>query len=169
MSFDVQAGNSVTADNPETRERILLVASSGGHLAQLMRLEPWWSKHATAWVTFATKDAVGHLADQSDVTWAHHPTTRNLPNLVRNTLQALATIKRYRPTVIVSTGAGVAIPYFLLSRLIDVRTVYIEVFDRISTPTLTGRVVRPFTDLMLVQWPEQESLYNGAVVVGPLL
>lgn len=159
----------MTATDAPPQERILLVASSGGHLAQLMRLEPWWAQHATAWVTFSTKDAVGLLADEPDVTWAHHPTTRNLPNLVRNAIQALATIRRHRPTVIVSTGAGVAIPYFLLSRLLDVRTVYIEVFDRISTPTLTGRVVRPFADLMLVQWPEQEALYDGAVVVGPLL
>jgi UDP-N-acetylglucosamine:LPS N-acetylglucosamine transferase len=151
------------------RERILLVGSSGGHLAQLMRLEPWWSEHERAWVTFGTKDAVSLLSEEADVTWAHHPTTRNVKNLVKNSGQALRTMRRFRPTVVVSTGAAVALPYFVLARAWGVRTVYIEVFDRISTPTLTGRLVRPFTDFMCVQWPEQKSLYGGAIVVGPLL
>jgi hypothetical protein len=69
----------------------------------------------------------------------------------------------------VTTGAAVALPYFVLGRLLGRRTVYIEVFDRIDSPTLSGRLCRPFTDLMLVQWPEQAELYNDAVVVGPLL
>ncbi len=149
--------------------RILLVGSSGGHLAQLMRLQPWWGEAERAWVTFDTRDALALLESERDVTWAHHPTTRNIPNLVRNTVQALGVVRRFRPTVVVSTGAAVAFPYFLLARLRGLTTVYIEVFDRIDSPTLTGRLCRPFTDLMLVQWPEQRALYDDAIVVGPLL
>ena len=70
---------------------------------------------------------------------------------------------------VVLAEAYIALPFFVLGRLTGVRTVYIEVFDRIDSSTLTGRLCRPFTDLMLVQWPEQADLYRGAVVVGPLL
>lgn len=149
--------------------RILLVGSSGGHLAQLMQLEPWWSRHERAWVSFDTSDATNLLAAEPDVTWAFRPTTRNVPNLLRNTWQSVKVLRRFRPTVVVSTGAAVAFPYFVLGRLLGVRTVYIEVFDRIDTPTLTGRLVRPFTDCMFVQWPEQLSLYDDALELGPLL
>jgi UDP-N-acetylglucosamine:LPS N-acetylglucosamine transferase len=134
-----------------------------------MRLEPWWRENRRAWVTFDTEDAISLLADEADVTWAFSPTTRNIPNLIRNTWQALSVVLRFRPTVMVTTGAAVALPYFVLGRLLGRRTVYIEVFDRIDSPTLSGRLCRPFTDLMLVQWPEQAELYNDAVVVGPLL
>jgi UDP-N-acetylglucosamine:LPS N-acetylglucosamine transferase len=149
--------------------RILLVGSSGGHLAQLMQLEPWWRRHSRAWVTFDTSDATDLLAAEDDVTWAFRPTTRNVPNLLRNTWQALKVLRRFRPTVVVSTGAAVAFPYFLVGRLTGVRTIYIEVFDRIETPTLTGRLVRPFTDSFFVQWPEQLSLYDDALQLAPLL
>lgn len=155
-----------TQDGPE---RILLVGSSGGHLAQLLRLRPWWSRHPRAWVTFETADAVGALRDEDDVTWAFHPTTRNLPNLLRNTRQAITVMRRFRPTVVVSTGAASAFPYFMLSRVFRAQTVFIEVFDRIDSPTLTGRLVSPVTDLMLVQWPEQTVLYDDAIEIGPLL
>lgn len=150
-------------------ERILLVSSSGGHLAQLTALHPWWSRHDRAWVSFDTPDAVHRLRGETDVTWGFHPTTRNLPNLARNARQARSVLKAFRPTIVVSTGAGIAYPYFVLGKLGGARTVYIEVYDRIDSPSLTGRLCRPFTDLMLVQWPEQAPLYRDAVVIGPLL
>jgi UDP-N-acetylglucosamine:LPS N-acetylglucosamine transferase len=148
--------------------RALLVGSSGGHLAQLVALRPWWSEMERHWVTFDTPDARSALRDEP-VTWAHHPTTRNVPNLLRNTVQAVRELRRYRPDVVVSTGAGVALPYFVLARALGVLTVYVEVYDRVDTATLTGRLCRPFTRLMLVQWPEQLGLYRDARLVGPLL
>jgi hypothetical protein len=146
----------------------LLVGSSGGHLAQLWAVARLWPVGRRSWVTFDTPDAVSLLAGEA-VVWAHHPTTRSLTKLVRNTVLAWRVLRRSRPDVIVSTGAGVAVPFFVLGRLFGVPTVYIEVYDRIDTPTLTGRLCRPFTTLFLVQWEEQRRLYRDAVVVGPLL
>ena len=147
--------------------KALLVGSSGGHLAQLMCLRPWWETHERLWVTFDTPDARSRLAGEP-TRWAYHPTTRNLPNLLRNTWQAWLVLRRNRPDVIVTTGAGVAVPYFWLGRLFGARTVYIEVFDRISSRTMTARLCRPATSLFLVQWEEQLALYPGAVLLGPL-
>lgn len=145
--------------------KLLLVCSSGGHLAQLMCLRPWWSEHERHWVTFDTEDAISKLAGE-DVTWAHHPTTRNVKNLARNTALAWSTMSRIRPDVVVTTGAGVAVPFFWLHRRFGATSVYIEVFDRIDTSTLTGRLCRPVTDLFLVQWPEQQRLYRSSVLLG---
>lgn len=150
-------------------ERVLLVGSSGGHLAQLMALKNWWERHERAWCTFDTPDARGHLAGEQRVAWAHQPTTRNIPNLVRNSFLARRVLRAFRPTIIATTGAGVALPFFALGKLMGVRTVYVEVYDRVDSPTLTARLCRPFTDTMCVQWPEQMSLYPGAYVIGPLL
>ena len=71
--------------------------------------------------------------------------------------------------MIVSTGAGVAVPFFWLSRLFGVVTVYIEVYDRIDSATLTARLVNKASDLFLVQWPEQLKVYPDATLVGKLL
>ena len=148
--------------------RVLLVGSSGGHLTHLLALRSWWESGDRAWVTFDTPDAVAALEGER-VWWAYHPTTRHLGNLLRNTWLAAKVMARYRPTVVVSTGAASAFPFFVLGRLRGVRTVYIEVYDRVETPTLTGRLCRPFASVMAVQWDEQALLYDDAVVVGPLL
>jgi UDP-N-acetylglucosamine:LPS N-acetylglucosamine transferase len=101
--------------------------------------------------------------------WAHHPTTRNLPNALRNLWLAFRTLRRERPDVVVSDGAGVAFPFFLAARWFRARTVYVEVYDRIDSRTLTARLCRPITDLFCVQWEEQRRLYPRARLIGTLL
>src|SRR5690606_6650915 len=76
---------------------VLLVASSGGHLAQLWSLRPWWSGRARAWVTFDTPDAAALLGGEEEVHWAHHPTTRSIANLLRNTGLAARVLTARRP------------------------------------------------------------------------
>ncbi|QSB15901.1 UDP-N-acetylglucosamine--LPS N-acetylglucosamine transferase [Natronosporangium hydrolyticum] len=154
-------------DDPEQRS-LLLVGSSGGHLAQLLALEPWYHHRRRRWVTFDTPDARSQLADE-DVTWAYHPTTRNVWNLLRNSLLAIRQVRRGRVAAVITTGAGVAFPFVLLARVLGIPTIYIEVFDRIDSPTLTARLCRPFLSAMLVQWEEQRRLYPEATVVGRLL
>ncbi len=149
--------------------RLLLVCSSGGHLAQLHCLDAWWRRHDRAWVTFDKPDARSLLSDER-VHWGHHPTNRNLPNLLRNTLLAWKVLRAERPDVIVSNGAGLAVPFLWLGKLLfGAVTVYIEVYDRIDTPTLTARLVRPVLDRMVLQWEEQRASYPEGIVLGSVL
>jgi nitroreductase len=148
--------------------KVLFVCSSGGHLAQLYRLKAWWQEHQRGWVTFDTTDATSLLAGER-VIWARHPTTRNVPNAMRNLSLAFRLLRRDRPDLVVSDGAGVAVPFFIIAKALGIATVYVEVYDRIDSRTLTGRLCSPFTDLFCVQWEEQRALYRNAVVIGPLL
>jgi UDP-N-acetylglucosamine:LPS N-acetylglucosamine transferase len=148
--------------------RVMLVCSSGGHLTQLHTLKPWWERHDRLWVTFEKLDSSSLLGDER-VAWAHHPTTRNLRNLVRNLGLAWRLLRSFRPHVVVSSGAGVAFPFFLLARLLGHKTVYVEVYDRIDTATMTGRLCYPLSDLFLLQWEEQRRNYPKGVVIGGLL
>jgi UDP-N-acetylglucosamine:LPS N-acetylglucosamine transferase len=159
---------SMDADSALRGCRVLLVCSSGGHLAQLLSLQPWLLRNRPRWVTFPTEDALSLLAGQ-DVVAAHFPTTRNIPNLLRNGVLAWRLLREDRPDVVLSTGAGAAVPFFVLARLLRIPSVYIEVYDRLDSRTMTGRLCRPFATRMLVQWEEQQQLYRGSTVVGPLL
>ena len=147
---------------------ILFVCSSGGHLAQLLSLRPWWEELPRRWVTFDTIDAVSQLEGE-DVVWAHHPTTRNLLNLARNAALARRVLSDRRPDVIVSTGAAVAVPFFALAAVVGIPTVYVEVIDRVHSLTLTGRICRPLATEFCVQLPEQLGAAPHARLIGPLL
>lgn len=146
---------------------VLLVCSSGGHLMQLYNLKPWWERLFRVWVTFDKEDARSLLSDEVTIS-AHHPTTRNISNLLRNSLLAWRVLRRYRPAVVISTGAGVALPFFVLARLFGIRTIYIEVFDRIDAPSLTARLCYPLSNLFALQWEEQARFFPRGKVIGPL-
>lgn len=147
---------------------LLMVCSSGGHLAQMLTMEPWWRDHERWWATFRTPDAEVALADER-VSWVFHPTTRNVKNAIRNFGLAVRLLRRIRPDVVISTGAGVAVPFFLIARIMGIPTVFVEVYDRLDSRTLTGRLCRPLSSLSCVQFEEQLALYPGAEVIGPLL
>ena len=146
--------------------KVALVCSAGGHLAQLHWLEPWWRDHERFWVTFDKPDARARLRDEQ-VEWAAFPTTRNLPNLARNSLLAAHVLRRERPDVVISNGAAVALPFFVVARSLGIKTVWMEVMDRIDTPSLTGRLVRPFADRVVLQWESQKRHYPEGIVLGP--
>jgi UDP-N-acetylglucosamine transferase subunit ALG13 len=98
----------------------------------------------------------------------HFPTTRNLWSLLRNSWLAARVMVSVVPDVVVSTGAGIAVPFVVLARALGVPTVFIEVVDRIESRTVTGKLCGPWTDLYLVQWPRQQLQYRRSLVLGSL-
>ena len=145
---------------------MLLVCSTGGHLLQLAALRPAWDHLSRAWVTFDKSDARSILSDER-VLFAHGPTNRNVPNLVRNLVLAWRVVRRLRPSVVISTGAGVAVPFAWIARLHGATIVYVESFTRIDRPSLSFRLLRPVTNRTYAQWPELAER-TGARYVGNL-
>jgi beta-1,4-N-acetylglucosaminyltransferase len=152
------------AANPE-RAQLLLVSSVGGHLLQLVALRPAWSGFTRVWVTFDAADSRTLLAGER-VVHAHGPTNRNVLNFLRNLVLAVRVVRRVRPLAVVTTGAGVAVPFALVGRLLGCRVVYVETLARIDAPSLSLRLSRPFVSRMYVQWPELERALPTARYCG---
>ncbi|WP_417373127.1 PssD/Cps14F family polysaccharide biosynthesis glycosyltransferase [Glutamicibacter protophormiae] len=148
--------------------KILLVTSPGGHLAQLLSLKSWWVKHERDWVTFNQSEVTSSLSGER-ISWAYFPTSRNALNAIRNFWLAWPTLRRIRPDLVISNGAGVSVPFFIVCKFMKIRTVYIECFDRITLPTMSGTICYPISDLFCVQWDEQKRFYPDAVNIGHLL
>lgn len=153
--------HQVEATKAPRPPKLLLVASSGGHIYEMFCLREFWRDKERVWVSFPTADAKHLLAHEAAVHWAAFPTTRNVPNLLRNLLLAFRLLRRERPTMILSTGAGVAVPFFWIARLLGIPAVYLESITRITDLSLTCRLVRPFASRVLVQWPELAGSAGG--------
>jgi beta-1,4-N-acetylglucosaminyltransferase len=155
-------------NDPSPSRDLLLVCSSGGHLLQLLALREVWHDETRLWVTFDKSDTRSLLVGE-DVVHAYGPTNRNVKNLFRNLYLAWSVIRRSRPAVVLTTGAGVAIPFAWVARLHGARVVYVESLTRITDPSLSWRLIAPVADRMYVQWPElaeriRRARYAGAVV-----
>ncbi|MGM0095927.1 UDP-N-acetylglucosamine--LPS N-acetylglucosamine transferase [Enterococcus casseliflavus] len=145
--------------------KVCLVGSSGGHLTHLYLLKPFWEDKNRFWVTFDKQDAKSILKNER-VYPCYYPTNRNIKNLKKNTVLAWKVLKKEKPDLIISSGAAVAVPFFYLGKLFGIKTIYIEVFDRIDSPTLTGKLVYPVTDRFIVQWEEMKKVYPKAINLG---
>lgn len=98
----------------------------------------------------------------------YYPTNRNIKNLIRNTRLAWKVLREEKPNIIISSGAAVAVPFFYLGKLLGAKTIYIEVFDRIDKPTITGKLIYPVTDRFIVQWEEMKKVYPKATNLGSI-
>ena len=148
--------------------KILIACSSGGHLAQALALRPWWEQHERLWVTGPTADARTKLAGERAIACAW-PTQRNIPNLLRNTVLAHRVLGDFRPDIVFSTGAAVAVPFIIQAHRFGARSIFLETVDGIEKPSLTGRLVYPFVDQFLAQWEQLHQRLPRSNVVGLVL
>lgn len=147
--------------------KVCLVGSSGGHLTHLYMLKPFWENKKRFWVTFDKEDARS-LLNGEKVYPCYYPTNRNIKNLIRNTVVVWKVLHKEKPDLIISSGAAVSVPFFYLGKLFGSKLIYIEVFDRIDKPTLSGRLVYPIVDKFIVQWEEQKEVYKKAINLGSI-
>jgi UDP-N-acetylglucosamine:LPS N-acetylglucosamine transferase len=74
-----------------------------------------------------------------------------------------------RPKILITTGAGVAVPFAWAARLRGARIVYVESITRTQALSLSARLVAPIADQLYVQWPEVAEANPGTIFCGNLL
>ena len=147
--------------------KVCLVGSSGGHLTHLYMLKSFWEKKERFWVTFNKEDARS-LLQKEKMYYCYYPTNRSLKALIKNTILAWKVLRKEKPDLIISSGAAVAVPFFYLGKLFGSKLIYIEVFDRINKPTMTGKMVYPIADSFIVEWEEMKTVYPKAINLGSI-
>ena len=152
-------------------KRAFFVCACGGHLLQLLQTEPCAEGLEIHWVVPKKTDSLS-LLEGKTVHWAKDSVARVsgrlgfAGNLARfgavawDFLLAAFLLLKHRPDRIVSTGSSIAIPFFLLAKLMPgTRTCYIETMARIEAPSPTGRVCSRLADLFFYQWEELAPFY----------
>lgn len=148
--------------------KICVACSPGGHLIQAQQLEKIYRKYDFFYFTFRS-----HVANSL----AENARVRAIPNIVRyNPLSwilgffcSLWIALHERPNVVISTGAGVVFFFCIFSKLFGAKIIFIESMAKVQTPTLTARMLYPFSDLFFVQWPGLKKYFPKARYEGRLL
>jgi beta-1,4-N-acetylglucosaminyltransferase len=134
----------------------------------MLALKPAWDGFDRVWATLAGAD-VDYLLAGEQVTIAHGPTNRSPAKAIRNLAVAWKLIRSHRPEAILSTGAGLSVPFFLVGKLLGVRLVYVESVTRTETISLSGRLVYPLADRFFTQWPQSAATRRRAEYAGAIL
>lgn len=156
------------------KSRILFACSGGGHLVQLLRLANAIGKDREL-VLLTEKNEVNsasRFANFSDVCFIPHGGRENgaiyFFMFIRNFFLSLFYYLRYRPKLLISNGAHTALPICIIAKVFCSKVIFIETFAKVSTPTITGRIVYHFADVFYVQWPQLLDFYKKAKYDGRL-
>ncbi|MEV0808423.1 glycosyltransferase [Micromonospora sp. NPDC050200] len=148
----------------------LLVASTGGHLAELHGLAPRLGVQGDCvWVTFDSPQSRS-LLDGQEVIHVPPATTRDAVGALRDLLAARRLLGGGRFRRVVSTGASVAMSFFLPAARHGLSCHYIESATRTDGPSLTGRLAAkvPRTRLYTQHpgWADGRWSYGGSIFDG---
>lgn len=149
----------------------LLVASTGGHLEELIRLRDRFMPQAmeTHWVTAENAQSRELLADE-DVTWLPPVVPRDWRAAARALPSAHRLLRDLPVDRVVSTGAAIAVPFALAACEARIPMHYVESAARVSGPSTTGRICAavPGTRLYASHsaWADASWVFRGSVFDG---
>ena len=148
-------------------EKILFVASSGGHLEEISQLKRIAGQYENALVTEANGFEVRNFGNrQYFVPQINRKEILFLPKFIGLFIRALRILKKEKPEVVITTGALIAYPFCLLQKMKHGKVIYIESFARVKEPSLSGKLIHKHADLFIVQWEDMLEYFPDAVLGG---
>lgn len=157
------------------RPKLCLAASGGGHVRQILDLEPFWRDYPHVFVTEDT--ALGRSIAQD------HP-THFVPHFalgqarlgaafamlgaaLRSLFASARIVLRERPDVVVTTGAGSQLFVVFWARLLGARIVLVDSFARFDSPSAFARLAGPLAHVRIAQSAASAARWPGALVFDP--
>ena len=145
-------------------KKVLFIASTGGHLNELMQLKDMFNYYDYHLVTEKTnsnkylKKEYGKKINYLIYGTKHHMLKYPFKLLI-NCFISLFIYLRFRPDYIITTGTHTAGPMCLIGKIFGSRVIYIETFANMVTKTATGKLLYPVADKFIVQWKSMKKLY----------
>lgn len=151
-------------------KKVLFIASTGGHLNELLQLKPLFAKYNSYLITEKTKSTAGLKNKFNNVNYLVYGTKDHLFTymfkFMYNCFKSLILYIKIRPKVIVTTGTHTAVPICYIGKLFGSKIIFIETFANSKTKTLSGKLVYPIANTFIVQWECMLELYPKAICGG---
>lgn len=146
--------------------KVCVVSSSGGHLTEVKSFYKIYKKYdyhyVLNYVVELSQDMVGRT---NFITHSE----RDFKLLI-NFVEAYKILKKNKPDVILSTGAGPVVPFAIVGKLFyGCKIVFIETITAVEKPSLTGKIMYFLSDHFYYQWPTLKKYFPKGLYGGPLI
>ncbi len=157
-------------------ERVLIVASGGGHTGFAVALAQRLQGKAEMLFVIPKGDQwsrmkvepFGEVVEVTKGRGPKDPLWLFAARLVKASFESLVKVPG-EFDVVVSTGSNHSIMPALAGKLKGMKLVNIESGDRFVKPGRAVRILAPFSDLIALQWPEQLEILPKGKVFGPIV
>jgi UDP-N-acetylglucosamine transferase subunit ALG13 len=151
-------------------QKVLVVASTGGHIVQAIRICELAGVSRDSHIVTFSSPQTDQLTHGWKTTFVPYVRPRDYQAVLRAAppIRRLLTSQRF--DAVLSTGAGVAISALPWTLGTSVRAVYVESFARCEGPSLTGRIMRALPSIETFTqheaWQSAKWKYAGDVATG---
>ena len=151
-------------------KKVLFIASTGGHLNELLQLDSLFDKYDSYLITEKTKTNINLKNKYNKVFYLVYGTKDHIFSYIfkfaYNIIKSFILYFKVRPKVIITTGTHTAVPICYIGKLFGSKIIFIETFANRTTKTLSGRIIYPIANKFIVQWEEMLELYPKAIYAG---
>ena len=149
------------------RQKVLLVASAGGHLIQLHRLLPAFSEMQISVATTKCLEGTEFFVGLPQYRVIDSNFNNKL-RLMKTAWQVLVVLMRVKPDIIVSTGAAPGVLSILLGRVLKSKCIWIDSIANGTELSKAGRLAKKLTPNCYSQWEDvarvEKVKYLGSVI-----
>lgn len=153
-------------------KKVIFVASSGGHLSELLNLRSIFDEYDYLLVTEKT-ELTEKLKSSYKIDYLIYGPNKNkfkyITNILSNIFMCIRILFKFKPETIISTGAQVGGIMCFLGKLFKCKIIYIESLAKTKSLSITGKNVYKFADKFYVQWESLASIYDKAEYLGRMM
>ena len=151
------------------KKKVLFISSTGWHLNELLQLKSLFSNYDYLLVTEKDKSTIS-LKGKYNVKYLVYGTRKNLFSyffkFIFNFIKSFIIFIKFKPDVVVTTGAHTCVPMLFIAKLFKKKSIYIETMANRKTKTMTGKIVEKWVTYFVVQWEDMKNLYEDSVYGG---
>lgn len=148
--------------------KFCFVASAGGHLSQILSLSPVWEEYEV--ICVSTGQMVREKLEVFGETYIVGECNREHPiQTISVMFKCLKIILKEKPDVILSTGAAAGFLICFWGKLFGAKVIWLDSIANARKLSMSGRMIRPFADLILSQWPEVAAKYPNVEYAGEVI
>ena len=143
--------------------KLVFAASSGGHYEQLMMLKPLMERHDSCVVTEKTSYNAKSDIRTYYMVQVNRKELLVIPKMIVNSIRALRILRKEKPDAIICTGVLAMIPLCILGKKKGCKLIYLESFAKVTSATLSGKLLYKYADRFYVQWESMLEIFPDAV------
>lgn len=154
------------------KKKVIFACSSGGHLNELLKLEPLFNDYDYLLITEYT-NVTKILKEKYNVEYLKYGSIYYFFSYIfvflYNLIKGIIIVTRFKPETVVSTGAHTGGLICYIAKFFGAKIIYIETLAKTKSLSKTGNNVYKIADKFYVQWKSLENKYSKAEYIGRLM
>lgn len=148
--------------------KLCFAASAGGHLEQLLKISETLEGYDVCYVS-SLKIAIGKLKKYGPSYIVGECNREHPFKTLSVFFRCLRIAYRERPDVVISTGAAPGFLMCIVGKLFGSKVIWVDSIANTYKLSMSGRMIPPFANLILTQWPEVANRNEHVEYAGELI